>query len=120
MNIRRALLPLFIFTASLHTQAQDLTQGLVVNDLSPHPMQEIAKPAYLEVITDPSFGTTIRRISDAGAGGVIVPMYSTVQAWNADESMMILYNQSTGNHDLLDGMTYEFIRILDDVNPADL
>ncbi len=108
-----ALLPIYL-------QAQDLTEGLIVNDLSAHPMQEIAKPAYLNTITDPSFGTTIRRISDAGPGGVIVPMYSTIQAWNADESLMILYNQSGSYHELLDGMTYQVIRKLDDIKPADL
>ncbi len=99
---------------------QDLSEGLMVNDLSLHPMQDIEKPAYLSTIIDPSFGTTIRRISNAGAGEVIVPMYSTIQAWNADESMMILYNQTAGHHELLDGMNYQFIRSLDDVSPDDI
>ncbi|MGK0272017.1 MAG: hypothetical protein ACI88H_002683 [Cocleimonas sp.] len=83
-------------------------------------MQEIAKPAYLQTITDPSFGTTIRRISDAGAGNVIKPIYSTIQAWNADESMMVLYDQGNGIHRLLNGHTYAFIRNLDDVRPDDI
>jgi len=100
--------------------AQNLSEGLIVNDLSALPMQEIDKPEYLNSIIDPSFGTTIRRISNAGTGGVIVPMYSTIQAWNADESLMILYNQSEGYHELLDGMSYEFIRTLEDVSPLDL
>jgi len=97
----------------------DISQGLPVNDLEDHPMQEIAKPAYLDTIIDPSFGTTIRRISDAGDGNIIKPMYSTIQAWNADETLMILYQQGNG-HLLLDGMDYTFIRNLDDVNPDDL
>ena len=100
--------------------AQDLTQGLTINDLSAKPMQNIAKPAYLEAITDPTFGTTIRRISNAGNGGVIVPMYNTIQPWNADESLMIVYNQSSGTHQLLDGRTYAFIRNLSDIRPADI
>ncbi len=112
------LLIMTILTTNL--QSQDLTEGLMVNDLSAHPMQDIDKPNYLESITDPSFGTTIRRITDAGDNGVIVPMYSTIQAWNADESFMILYDQSQGRHLLLDGMTYASIRYLDDVNPADI
>ena len=107
------ILPSFVLT-------QDLSEGLVVNDFELHPMQEIQKPAYLETITDPSFGTTIRRITDAGPGGVIVPMYSTIQAWNSDESLMILYNQSMGVHELLNGQDYQFIRQLDDINPADI
>lgn len=100
--------------------AQDLSLGLIVGDLTDHPIQPLAKPGYLQTTIDPSFGTTIRRISDAGSGGVIKPMYSTIQAWNADESLMILYNQGIGEHILLNGMTYEFIRELDDFTPADL
>lgn len=111
---------LFAIAISWTITAQDLSQGLEVNDLSLHPMQEIAKPGYLQTIQDPSFGTTIRRITDIGEGGVIVPMYSTIQAWNADESLMILYNQSNGKHELLDGMTYLPIRSLDDISPADI
>ncbi|WP_155854950.1 hypothetical protein [Cellulophaga baltica] len=93
---------------------------LIANDLEPHPMQDIAKPEYLKTIIDPSFGTTIRRISNAGDAGIIKPMYSTIQAWNADETRMILYDQTNGVHQLLDGMTYEFIRNLDDVRPDDV
>ncbi len=100
--------------------AQDLSEGLLVNDLELRPMQPIAKPAYLETITDPSLGTTIRRITDAGSGNVIVPMYSTIQPWNANESLLILYNQTNSVHQLLDGQTYEFIRNLNDFWPVDI
>lgn len=99
--------------------AQDLSQGLSVNDTGNYPQQDILKPSYLGTIIDPSFGTTIRRITDAGAGNKIVPLYSTVQAWNADESLMILYEQDVG-HRLLDGFTYQFIRYLDDIQPNDI
>ena len=97
----------------------DASFGLVANDLQEHPMQDIAKPAYLDTIIDPSFGTTIRRISEAEEGSFIVPIYSTIQAWNADESYMILY-EGGGRHRLLDGMDYTFIRYLDDVTPTSL
>jgi len=101
-------------------QAQDLSSGLqVVNDLNNYPMQNISKPAYLDSYVDPSFGTTIRRISNVGNDGVIKPMYSTIQAWNADESYMIVYERGRG-HQLLDGMTYQFIRYLDDIRPGDI
>ena len=99
--------------------AQDLSMGLLVNDLSARPMQALAKPGYLQTAIDPSFGTTIRRISNAAPGEEIVPVYSTVQAWNADESLMILYKTGFG-HLLLDGMNYQFIRNLDDINPKDV
>jgi hypothetical protein len=119
MNIKNSHLLSIAFLFTVLLNAQDLTYGLAVNDMANHPMQPKPKPAYLDTIIDPSFGTTIRRITDAGAGNVIKPMYSTVQAWNADESLMIVYNQSTGNHELLNGMTYEFIRNLD-FRPSDI
>jgi len=100
-------------------QAQDLTQGLQINDTSLKPMQALAKPGYLQTVTDPSFGTTIRRITNAAVGEVIKPMYSTIQAWNADESLMILYNRTTG-HILLNGITYEYLRDLNDIQPDDI
>lgn len=98
----------------------DASFELIANDLEVRPMQPLAKPAYLDTVVDPSFGTTIRRISDAGDGNIIKPMYSTIQAWNADESYMILYDQSNGAHQLLNGMDYTFIRNLDDVYPSDI
>ncbi len=107
-------------TSNENTTPVDVATTLFANDLEPHPMQDIAKPDYLETIVDPSFGTLVRRISNAGSGGVIKPMYSTIQAWNADESRMILYDQTNGVHKLLDGMSYGFIRNLDDVRPDDL
>lgn len=98
----------------------DISLGLVANDLELHPMQDIDKPKYLQTIIDPSFGTTIRRISNADNGNVIKPIYSTIQAWNTDESYMILYDQSNGVHQLLDGMNYSFIKNLDDIQPDDI
>jgi len=98
--------------------AQDLTYGLRVNDLSARVMKPLDKPGYLQTVTDPSFGTTIRRISNANQREVIKPMYSSVQAWNADESYMILYKQNNG-HILLNGKTYKFIRNLNDIRPDD-
>ncbi len=111
---------IILLGSSTFLTAQDLTKGLIVNDLDPHPMQALSKPAYLATVVDPSFGTTIRRISNAADGNFIVPMYSTVQAWNADESLMILYQGGGTGHILLDGMSYNFIRNLDDINPTDL
>jgi hypothetical protein len=95
----------------------DLCEGLVT-DTAPHPMTALAKPAPGAAVTDPQFSTTIRRISDAGAAGAIVPMYSTIPAWNADESLLILYEVGRG-HRLHDGRTYAFLRMLD-ISPPDL
>src|SRR5262249_40613088 len=47
-----------------------------------------------------------------------VPMYTTIPAWNADESRLILYAVGSG-HELYDGTTYERLGALD-INPADV
>jgi hypothetical protein len=95
----------------------DLCEGLLT-DKDDHPRTALAKPPLLGSVTDPAFGTTIRRITDVGGDGVLKPMYSTISAWNADESMMILYEVGGGHH-LYDGRTYEYLRPLQ-IRPADL
>lgn len=99
----------------------DLCAGLV-QDKNAHPMTALAKPAVGKVVTDPQFGTKIRRITAASGGSnpAIVPLYSTVSAWNADESKLMLYNVETGNQELYDGKTYAFIRALTDISPPDV
>jgi hypothetical protein len=99
----------------------DLCAGLV-NDKLAHAMTALAKPALGASVVDPQFGTTIRRITavtGTGASAAIVPMYTTIPAWNADESRLILFAVSGGSHQLYDGKTYAFIRALD-IHPADV
>ncbi|MEE9335594.1 MAG: hypothetical protein V3U65_16000 [Granulosicoccaceae bacterium] len=81
----------------------------------------MSKPAYLETYNDPSFGGKVTRVTNSALGEVNKPAYSTMQAWNADESLLMLYRTgvSGGGHKLLDGHTYEFIQDLA-FAPADL
>lgn len=85
-------------------------------------MPALAQPARLQAYTDPVFGTRIRRITDVRAqfpgSSICKPAYSTIPAWNCDESLLILYVAGDG-HKLFNGRTYEFIRDLD-IAPADL
>jgi hypothetical protein len=93
----------------------------LITDTDAHPMSALAKPARLAAATDPEFGTRIVRVTDVAGdtgGDVIKPMYSTIPAWNADESRLILYEVG-GGHRLYDGHTYEFIRSLN-IDPPDL
>jgi hypothetical protein len=101
----------------------DLCQGLV-QDLAPHPMTALAKPALGATVTDAEFGTKIRRITDVGvqpsaANSALVPMYTTVSAWNADESLLILFKVAGGVQQLYDGKTYKYLRDLP-ISPADI
>jgi hypothetical protein len=92
-----------------------------VTDKAAHPMTTVAKPARLASYKDPNFGTTVRRVTDVVAqfgGQYAKPVYSTMPAWNADESYLILYVPGQG-HKLFNGKTYEFVRNLA-ISPADL
>ncbi len=96
----------------------NLCAGLVT-DKESHPMTALTKPALGATVVDAQFGTTLRRITAvAGANQAIVPMYSTISAWNADESLLILYQIGAG-HQLYDGKSYQPLRALD-INPPDL
>ena len=97
---------------------RDLCDGRITDKLA-HPMTALAKPALGKFATDAEFGTRIRRITAASSGDAIRPVYSTVAAWNADETRLLLYKVQGGNHLLYDGKTYQFIRQLD-IHPPDL
>jgi hypothetical protein len=108
--------------ASSPASAGGLCAGLV-RDKDARPMSALAKPAVGATIVDPEFGTSIRRITavstSEGENAVIKPMYGTVQAWNADESFLILWHRGRG-HELYDGRNYRFLRALDFVSPTDI
>jgi hypothetical protein len=99
----------------------DLCAGLVQDKL-PHAMTPLAKPAVGQTVIDAEFGTTIRRITavapSGGGDAAIIPLYSTISAWNADESLLMLYDVNRGQV-LYDGKTYAFIATLD-IAPADI
>jgi len=81
---------------------------------NPVPQPDIAKPAVGVPITDPQFGTTVMRISNARESEFagIVPQYSKRQAWNADDSFLLLHT-GDGRTLLYDGQTYAPVKELD-------
>ena len=94
----------------------------MITDKVARPATAIAKPAVGQSYVDPQFKTTIRRITSVGTGGVLKPMYSTTQAWNADESYMILYHTGNvgGRHELYQGKApYGYVKTLN-IAPSDL
>lgn len=92
----------------------DLCEGLPT-DNEPRKVRQVARPPYGQRYRDPAFGSTVVRITNSSADEVYKPAYSTMQAWNADESLMMLYKISDGEgqHILLDGFTYKPIKALD-------
>jgi len=98
----------------------DFCENLVAN-ADEFVIPTMAKPTPLEPYNDPVFGGRVTRITDSNFGEVYKPAYSTMQAWNADESLLMLYRTGSAGatHQLYDGHSYQFIRNLD-INPADL
>jgi len=98
----------------------DLCEGLPT-DTEPRKVRQVARPPYGQRYRDPAFGSTVVRITNSSANEIFKPAYSTMQAWNADESLIMLYKSSNGegSHILLDGFTYEPIKALD-FWPSDL
>lgn len=80
----------------------------------------VAKPPFMRYYKDPAFGSKIIRITNAHEGEIFKPAYSSMQAWNADESVLLLYRGGDdAAHLLVDGHTYEPIRELD-IIPSDI
>ena len=99
-----------------------LCAGLI-HDKEAHPMTPAKKPGLGQIVVEPQFGTNIRRITAVPPGKkgdtpAIRPMYSTMSAWNADETRLILFDVNDGHH-LYDGKTYQHIRKLD-IAPPDI
>jgi hypothetical protein len=83
----------------------------------------MARPAYLQPVTDPVFRTSLTRVTDPGrhlAPGILCGAaycrhrYSSAQAWNADQSLLVISKGCNG-FCFLNGQTYEpaFHRLLD-------
>jgi len=102
-------------------EAGDFCEGFISNTDS-FAVPSMDKPKYLQTYNDPVFGGRVTRITDSAFGEVNKPLYSTMQAWNADESLLMVYRTGSAanrGHKLLDGHTYKFKQDLDIV-PADL
>src|SRR5690242_5938247 len=82
-----------------------------VTDSAIHTQPPLAKPTAGVPYVDPAFGTPTVRVSDAKSLGLpgVIAQYSKRQAWNADESLLLL--QSTDCvAQLFDGHDYRFLR----------
>lgn len=109
-------------TAGPTPSGANLCAGLV-QDRDARGVPPLARPAARTPLTDPVFGTRIVRISEAspreGEDAIVKPLYSTIQAWNADESLLVLWHRQQG-HELYDGRTYQFLRRLPLESPTDI
>ncbi len=114
------LLTTSIMAGATHAAAsENLCEGLFTGT-ERVAIPAVAEPPFMKYYKDPAFGSKVIRITDAREGEVFKPAYSSMQAWNADESLLLLYRGGENSaHILVDGKTYEPFRELDIV-PSDL
>lgn len=91
--------------------AADWCEGMVT-DMKPRVVRQMPKPSALQSYIDPAFGTRVTRVTDAPAGTARRTLYTTIQPWNADESLLILYHTggNDAGHHLYNGQTFKYIR----------
>ena len=115
----------FLFTAVGFVMALEFSSFAFadfISDTDPHPTPDIPRPGYLMPITDPVFGSTVIRITDAGkpiynptGDPSLVGMvwgtesgrgYSSRVAWNADQTLLAM-DKGVSGLVFLDGSTYQ-------------
>jgi hypothetical protein len=115
MKLLSRLSCLYLLLVSTGVPAQWVTNHLALA------MPDLGKPALTNRIRDPVFGTLVGRITDAAATGQsgLCPQYAKRQAWNLDESLLLL-TSGDGALALYDGLTYRFIRRLEGIGGDDV
>lgn len=100
-----------LLSNSMPVAAQDWCAGMIT-DRDSRVVPRMSKPKPLATYIDPSFGTRITRVTDAPGGTARRTLYNTIQPWNADESLLMLYHTGDKNagHHLYNGKTYQYIR----------
>ena len=110
---------LLVCTGAQAANTENLCEGLFTSNERVK-IPAVAKPPFMRFYKDPAFGTKIIRITQARQGEIFKPAYSSMQAFNADESLLMLYRGGDDSaHVLLDGKTYQLVRELD-IIPSDL
>lgn len=94
---------------------------LLIGDGEHRPATPLARPRLGTPSIEPEFSTSIIGVTEAEAGEVVVPVPGGAPSWNADGSLLVLYEQTEGwtGHALYDGRTFQRLRGLD-LDPADV
>lgn len=77
-------------------------------------VKPVARPPYLKAFKEPGFATRAIRITDSAPGEVNKPAGKPAQAWNSDESLLLLHRYGDTQELVLhDGTSYQEIAVLD-------
>jgi len=115
-----AISPLLFATLSTTSHASTgVTDAALCMQLSARTgrvrVKPVAKPPYQRLFKEPAFGTQVMRISNSSVGTVNKPGSQAAQAWNHDESRLMLHHyDANGEHSvrLHDGHNYDLIGTL--------
>lgn len=96
------------------TEAALSSSAVIFEGHTPQPRPQVRS-------VDPAFQNSFTRITDARNEKMpgFFPQYSKRQAWNADESGLLVFSDD-GNVRLYDGQTYRFQKILEGVGGEDV
>lgn len=100
--------------SALQERNLDICERLVTNTERVK-IPAVARPPYSRFFKEPGFGTKAQRISNSTVGQVNKPAGNPAQAWNIDESLILLHRYGTdGVHQavVLDGQNYQELRVL--------
>lgn len=105
MNLKAVVVvTIIIFAIQNNVLSRDIT-NLISDKDQVISIPESVEPELGVWFEDLAFETKIKRITDASKHRI--PVYSKTQPWNADGSLMILYQTGGGGHYLYSGTTYE-------------
>lgn len=108
-----------VVAAAQAADGDNLCEGLFISK-ERVAIPAVAKPPFMQPYREPAFRTRMIRITQARQGQVYKPAYSSMQAFNADESLLMLYHEGENpGHLLLDGKTYQPVLKLD-ITPSDI
>jgi hypothetical protein len=106
-----------IATASIIILAFHLASAQFITGHQAHFQATITQPSAGNNCMDPVFKTHIKRITNASNSGMdgIFPDYSKREAWNADESLLMLRSGNGAVH-IYNGSLYQFIKTVPDID----
>ncbi|MBI3501325.1 MAG: T9SS type A sorting domain-containing protein [Bacteroidetes bacterium] len=108
--MKKNLLFLAVLTLNFKLQTLNCFAQLITNHIT-IPYTNMAQPQVGVSYSDPKFHSSVTRITNAFSSNIegAFPDYSKRQAWNSDESLLLL---RSGNGDVLiyNGATYQYIK----------
>jgi len=112
---------LFFFASLLNLLGTHVPIAQALGGSQSIPQTPLQKPPVGVRVADPAFKTTILRVTNSRSAGMkgIFPEYSKRQAWNADESLLLL-REGDGKALLYNGQSYQFLKILEEVGGDDV